>query len=84
MANNRPQIKEAANMKYAIIDQTTGDWFESVFDSKDEAISRADYEWAIMSQHDKKRRTAFFVASCKVDEDGFVDYDSIDPIKEYI
>ena len=71
-------------MKYAIIDQTTGDWFESVFDREEDAISQADYEWAIMSKHEKKRITAFFVASCELDEDGAVDYETIEPIKEYM
>lgn len=70
-------------MKYAVIDQTTGDWFENVFDTEKAAINQANYEWHIMSTHDKKRRTAYYVASCETDEDGCIDWDSVKPIKTY-
>ena len=70
-------------MVYAIIDQTKGDWFEDIFATEKEAIDRADYSWHIMSAHDKKRRIAFYVASCEVNEDGEIDWDSVNAIKEY-
>lgn len=70
-------------MKYAIIDQTTGDWFENVFETEEAAISRADYEWGIMSQSDKIRRTSYYVASCEVDDDDCIDWNTVQPIKEY-
>lgn len=70
-------------MKYAIIDQTKGDWFEDVFNTEADAIARADYEWGIMAKSDKERREGYYVASCEVDEDGCVDYDTVQPIKVY-
>ena len=70
-------------MKYAVIDQTNGDWFEDVFDSESAAISRADYEWGIMASSDKAKRESYYVASCELTEDGCVDFDTIDVIKEY-
>jgi hypothetical protein len=30
-------------MKYAVIDQTCGDWFETIFDTEIAAIDHADY-----------------------------------------
>ena len=71
-------------MKYAVIDQTKGDWFEEVFDTEAEAVSRADYEWHNMTDRDKSRRIEFYVASCSVDEYGCVNYDTIQLIKEYV
>lgn len=70
-------------MKYAIIDMTNPDWFEDVFDSKAKAVSAADYEWGIMSKADKNRRVEYFVASCELDEDGCVIFESIKEINRY-
>ena len=67
--------------KFAVIDQTTGDWFEDFFDTEEEALDRADYEWGIMSSHDKRRRNAYYVASVQMDSDG--GYEVIDVIREY-
>lgn len=71
-------------MKYAVIDQTKIDWFEDVFDTEKEAIAHADYMWSIMAEYDKKRIEGFFVASCELNEDGTVDYDSLKDIKVYV
>lgn len=68
-------------MKYAIIDQTTDDWFVVFFDSEQEALYRADIDWNSLSQYDKDRRTAFFVASVYVDEDWA--YEVVDVVKVY-
>ena len=70
-------------MKYAVIDQTSGDWFEDIFDTEARAIAWADYEWGIMAKSDKARRTAYFIASCELDEEGSVDYNTLEVIKEY-
>lgn len=70
-------------MKYAIIDHTNGDSFEKIFETAEQAISAADYEWRIMSDRDKRRRTCFNVSECEVDEDGCADYNTVNPIKEY-
>lgn len=69
-------------MKYAIIDQTATDWFEEVFDSEKEAVESADTEWKRMSEHDKNRREAFFVASCEV-EDGGVLFETLEMVRRY-
>lgn len=70
-------------MKYAVIDQTCGDWFETIFDTEIEAIDRADYEWHIMAKADKSRRESYYVASCEVDGDGCIDWDTVCVIKGY-
>ena len=70
-------------MKYAVIDQTSGDWFEDVFDSEEKAIARADYEWGIMTNSDKAKRVEYYVASCDLTEDGCVDFDTVAVIKVY-
>lgn len=70
-------------MKYAVIDITRGDSFEEIFDTADEAVAQADYEWRIMSSRDKDRREAFYVASCEVDEDGCIDYNTVNLIQNY-
>lgn len=70
-------------MKFAVIDQTQGDWFETIFDAESKAIDHADYEWKIMAESDKKRRESYYVASCEVDEDGCIDWDTVYVIKEY-
>ena len=30
--------------KFAVIDETTGDWFESVFDTEQEALQAGEYQ----------------------------------------
>lgn len=70
-------------MKYAVIDQTKADWFETIFDTEIEAISHADYEWSIMSKSDKDRRVSYYVVSCHVDDDDCIDWDTVNIIKEY-
>ena len=69
--------------KFAVIDQTAHDWFETIFDTEAEAINEADYLWGAMTDYDKKRRESFFVASCDLDEDGCIDWDTIKEIKVY-
>lgn len=71
-------------MKYAIIDQTKGDWFDELFENEKAAISKADYEWINMTQHDRSRREAYFVAACEVDEEGCIIWDSVRSVKEYL
>ena len=70
-------------MKYAVIDQTNGDWFESIFDTEENAVAHADHEWHNMTKHDKARRDSYYVAACEVDEDGCIDFDTVNVIKEY-
>ena len=70
-------------MKYAIIDQTKGDWFESIFDTPEDAIREADHYWAHLAKNYKNNRIAYFVASCELDEDDCIDWDTVNPIKNY-
>ena len=60
-------------MLYRIIDQMkTGDQFESkLYTDPREAIRDCKAEFEALSDHDKKRRSAFYVA-------GFTDPDAID------
>lgn len=77
-------IDEAVEKKhYAIIEHTTGDDDEEIFDGIDQAIKTADYRWRIMSPSDKKKRTFFAVFSGKLDEDGCLDWEGSKMIKCY-
>lgn len=72
--------------KYAVITETTGDCFDEVFNTEEEAIDRADYEWHIKTYYDKKRTTRFYVASCEVydDDDDYINWDlGLDIVKTY-
>lgn len=70
-------------MKYIIIDRKNGDEFTEEFESKEEAISRADTEWDHLSDYDKKHREAFYVLeSANPDEDAENHFDG-DPVKTY-
>ena len=69
--------------KYAVIDWTTGDSFETIFDTEQEAIKRADYEWDIMSDHDKERREYFAVMCGDLDEDDCFDMNTASEVKVY-
>lgn len=69
--------------KFAVIDETTGDWFESVFDTEQEALQAGEYQWSHITPHDRKRRLDFYIAECEVDEDGCVVLDTTRIIKKY-
>lgn len=73
--------------KYIVVDDAItkkGDMSINTYDSKEEAIERAEYLLAHMTKHDKNNRDAFYVGICELDEEGEVDLNSIDSIKEYI
>lgn len=55
--------------KYAIIDTLRdGDWFEDVFDTKEEAILEADREWEAFEPIERAIRSTYFVEEVDVDE----------------
>ena len=58
-------------MRYIIIDERkSGDFFAEEFESKDEAIKTAEYDWNRRTEHDKKRTDSFYVLeSVNPDED---------------
>lgn len=71
--------------KYAVIDQTNGDWFEEFYETEKEALAKGEY-WNHLSDYDKERRVAFRVAVVEVeyDEDGdYVGYEEFETLKEY-
>lgn len=79
-------VKEDYKMRYVLIDDCTSEksaMYEDLFDSKEDAIRQAEAEWNALSDHDKNIRDAYYVASCTLDADGGLDWDSIEPIKEY-
>lgn len=72
--------------KFAIIDDCTtkrASIYEELFDSKNEATQKAQTEWNAMSEHDKAERDAYYVASCDIDEDGCIDWESVNTIIEF-
>ena len=46
-------------------------------------VARADYEWSVMSDHDKNRREFCAVMVGEVDEDGCFDLNTATIIKRY-
>ena len=79
-------VKEDYKMRYVLIDDCTSEksaMYEDLFDSKEDAIRQAEAEWNALSEHDRNIRDAYYVASCTLDEDGELDWESIEPIKEF-
>lgn len=79
-------VKEDYNMKYIVIDDCTtkrASVYEELFDSEQSAAQYAESEWGRLTVHDKNDRDAFYLAACSLDDDGGIDWDSIEPIKEY-
>ena len=59
--------------RYAIVDSLAdGDWFENIYSNEVEAISTADAEWSRMTDFDKNRRSAYYVAEVEIDKDDVV------------
>ena len=58
-------------MKYIVFDERkNGQVFTEEFESKDEAIESAEYEWLRRTEYDKKNTTGFYVLeSANPDED---------------
>ncbi len=72
--------------RYVIIDDCTtrrASIYDKTFLTEQEAIQEADAEWKALSDHDKADRDAYYVATCQIDEDGLIDWDSVETIKEY-
>lgn len=70
--------------KYAVITMTTGDQFEELLDTEQEAIRSAARDWSVMlTKHDKARITDFYVAEVELDEDGCISLDSATVLKTY-
>ena len=68
---------------YALIDMTTGDDFEKRFNTEKEAVKWADYEWSIMTDYDKKRRTFFAVMLGEINDEDSFELESAKLIKQY-
>lgn len=69
--------------KYAVIDWKNGDQFEELFDTEEEALSRAEYEWEHLTDAEKKSREFFAVMHGDIDEDGCFDINTADIVKAF-
>ena len=79
-------VMEDENMTYVLIDDCTSkaaSVWDTKFQTRDEALKHAEAEWKALTDHDKARRDAYYVATCLLDEDGEVDWETVDPIKEF-
>lgn len=79
-------VREDYKMAYILIDDCTSkraSIFDQTFQTEQEAVEVAKAEWETLTDHDKAQRDAYYVATCTLDEDGEVDWDSIDPIVEF-
>lgn len=72
-------------MKYIIIDQIkNGDLFTTETNSKDEAIRQATSQFNSLSEHDKRRRSDFYILeSINPDEDAPDHFDG-EEVKRWI
>ena len=73
--------------KYIIVDDTTSkrSTMETyVFDSEKEAIEKAEQLISYLTKKEIEETDEFYVGIGEVNEDGEVDFDSIDAIKVYI
>lgn len=73
--------------KYIVIDDTTSkrSTMETyVFDSEKEAIKKAEELISYLTKKEIEETDEFYVGVGEVDEDGEIDFDSIDAIKTYI
>ena len=77
----RLQDKSRAK-KFAVIATFHGDMFEYLFDAKDEALEQAERDWDRLTTYDKNLHTEFAVCSCET-EDGIIDWDTVNIIKDY-
>lgn len=68
--------------KFAVIATFRGDMFEYLFDAKDEALEQAERDWDRLTTYDKNLHTEFVVCSCET-EDGIIDWDTVNIIKDY-
>ena len=48
-------------MKYIVMDYKSGELFTEEFDSEEEAIVAAEYDWEHLSEYDKAQRESFIV-----------------------
>lgn len=70
-------------MKYLIVDEHKNETFVKEFETKEEAIKEADWEWNHLNENDKKSRQAYYILeSVNPDPDAENHFDG-DPIKEY-
>lgn len=72
--------------KYVMISFVNGDEFEESINAadKENAIRIADSIFDKLSDFDKKRTESEFLAYANFDENGVIDFDSIEEIKRYI
>lgn len=73
--------------KYIIVDDTTSkrSTMETyVFDSEKEAIEKAEQLISYLTKKEIEETDEFYVGIGEVNEDGEVDFDSIDAIRVYI
>lgn len=68
--------------KYVIVDQIrNGDCFETVCDTEIEALTRANAEWRLLTDHDRNRREFYAVMCGDWDEEFGFDYNAATIIK---
>lgn len=69
--------------RYFVVDWKSGDSFEEAFETKSDAINRADYEWNCLTKKEKEQREMFCVMYAEIDEDGCIDYNTAEMVQNY-
>lgn len=71
-------------MKYIIMYQTNGDLFNTEFNSREEALKKAEEDWKHLSAYDKKKASAFYVLeSANEDEEAPNHFDG-EVLRDYL
>lgn len=70
-------------MKYIVIDELKNDMFTNEYETKEEAVKAADWEWGRLAESDKKRRVAFYVLESVNPDEDTIDHFDGDVIKSY-
>ena len=59
-------------MKYVVVDEPKngiGEYWTNEFESKEEAIKRAEIDWSYLTSYEKAKRSIYVLESANPDED---------------
>ena len=71
-------------MKYIVVQESRGDEFDNEFDTLQEAIEAADYEYHHMTELEKKKCKYFYILESANPDPDAADHFDGNPVKEYM
>lgn len=70
---------------YALVDRReSGDMFESIFKDLEVALKKSEEDWSHLTNSEKKKVAEFYLCECEVDEDGCIDFETVEVIKDWL